>query len=119
VVPDPGGAGCCILPPVPHVRRQWEWVKAESGTEEDLNRLKKSFPTPRDAVDHIMDTFPIVKRNDESMFGSYRTKAKILEIYDEMQEAVRSGGEYVTKLEPPPGDPRCCRAQRAEKVHGA
>jgi hypothetical protein len=92
-----------------------DWVKAESETDEDLKRLKDSFPKPRDAVDYIMDTFPIVKRKDEEKFGSYRTKEMILQIYDEMQEAVRTGKEYQTKLEPPAGDERCCHSQRVSQ----
>ena len=63
-------------------------------TPEQLAELKKSFPKPRDAVDYIMDTFPIVKRKDEAAYGSYRTKEMILSIYDEMQEAVGAGGSY-------------------------
>ena len=44
-------------------------------------RLKASFPTPRDAVASIMDTFPIVRRKDEAQFdGDYRTRRVILEI---------------------------------------
>ncbi len=37
----------------------------------------------------IMDTFPIVKRKDEAKHGHYRTKTRILEIYDEMAEAMK------------------------------
>jgi hypothetical protein len=80
-----------------------DWVKAESESEEDLKRLKESFPKPRDAVSYIMDTFPIVKRKDEAAYGSYRTQEMILAIYDEMQEAMRTGGEYRTRLGPAPG----------------
>jgi hypothetical protein len=93
-----------------------EWVKAESETEGDLNRLKESFPKPRDAVDYIMDTFPIVQRKDVQKYGDYRTKLQILEVYDRMAEAVKTGGPYQTPLEPPPGDPRRCHAARAEKT---
>jgi len=89
-----------------------EWVKAESESEEDLKRLKTSFAKPRDAVDYIMDTFPIVKRKDEAAYGSYRTKERILKVYDEMQEAIRTGGEYRTRLEPPAGDKSCCHEPR-------
>jgi hypothetical protein len=64
-----------------------------------------------------MDTFAIVKRKDEAAYGSYRTKAMILQIYDEMQEAVRTGGEYRTKLDPPAGDKRCCHPARSAKAH--
>ena len=60
----------------------------------------------RDDVDYIMDTFPIVRRKDEAAYGEYRTKRVILEIYDEMAEAMRTGQPYQTRLDPPPGDPR-------------
>ena len=62
-----------------------DWVPARKAdgcpyeeTPEQLAELKKSFPKPRDAVDYIMDTFPIVKRKDEEKYGSYRTKEMIL-----------------------------------------
>ena len=101
-----------------------DWVRArkEDGcpyeeTPEQLEELKKSFPKPRDAVSYIMDTFPIVKRKDEEKWGSYRTKEMILGIYDEMQGAIRTGGENRTRLEPAPGDPRCCHPARAENAN--
>ena len=75
-------------------------------TPEQLNELKKYFPTPRDAVKYIMETFPIVKRKDEKAYGRYRTKETILEIYDEMAEAIRTGRPYQTRLDPSPGPPR-------------
>ena len=37
----------------------------------------------RDDVDYIMDSFWIVKADDEKRFGEYRTKRRILELYDE------------------------------------
>jgi hypothetical protein len=58
-----------------------------------------------DVVDYIMDTFPIVKRKDEEKHGEYRTKRVILDIYDEMTEAMRTGIPYKTRLDPPPGPP--------------
>jgi hypothetical protein len=60
----------------------------------------------RDDVDYIMDTFPIVKRKDVAKYGSYRTKERILAIYDEMAECIAKGTEWVSPLDPPPGDPR-------------
>ena len=77
-------------------------------TPEELAELKRHFPTPRDAVVYIMDTFPIVKRKDGEKHGEYRTKRVILEIYDEMVDAMRTGKPYQTHLDPPPADPRCC-----------
>jgi hypothetical protein len=46
--------------------------------------LLSYFPSPRYAVEYIMDTFPIVKRKDEKEYGEYRTKLRILEIYDQI-----------------------------------
>ncbi len=57
----------------------------------------------RDDVDYIMETFPIVKRKDEQRYGSFRTKELILDVYDAMAEAVRTGVPYQTFLDPPPG----------------
>ncbi len=50
-----------------------------------------------------METFPIVKRKDVQRYGSFRTKELILEVYDAMAEATRTGHPYQTILDPPPG----------------
>lgn len=60
------------------------------------------YGVDRDGVDYIMETFPIVRRKDEMHFGEYRTKRLILEIYDAMAHAIRSGKPYQTLLDPPP-----------------
>ncbi|NGO39044.1 hypothetical protein G4L39_06490 [Limisphaera ngatamarikiensis] len=59
------------------------------GTPDEWEReatpeLKALFPTPRRAVEYILEQFPIVRRKDEERFGEYRTKRLILEIYDAM-----------------------------------
>jgi phage repressor protein C with HTH and peptisase S24 domain len=59
--------------------------------------------TAEDA-DHILDTFPIVKRRDETAHGEYRTKKTILEIYDAVAKAMASREPYATVLDPPPAD---------------
>lgn len=64
----------------------------------------------RDDVDYILETFPIVKRKDEQKCGEYRTKRVILEIYDAMAEAMRTGEPYRTRLDPPPADPGVAHA---------
>jgi hypothetical protein len=58
----------------------------------------------RDNVDHIMETFPVVKREDEKQHGEYRTKRVILEMYDEMRRAMETGEVYRTRLVPGPAD---------------
>ena len=61
------------------------------------------YGIPRDDVDYIMETFPIVKRKDIAAHATYRTKDKILEIYDLIAEAKSSETDYQTQLTPPPG----------------
>jgi hypothetical protein len=105
-------------------RGQWIPARRDQGnvmdeTPEQLAELKKHFPTPRHAVDYIMDTFPIVKRKDEAKYnGDYRTKRTILEIYDAMQAAIHTGKPYQTRLDPPPADPRCCHPPRSKDAKG-
>ncbi|WP_327421108.1 Eco57I restriction-modification methylase domain-containing protein [Streptomyces sp. NBC_01230] len=68
------------------------------------------YGIPRDDVEYILETFPIVKRKDEAKYGSYRTKELILAEYDRMVAAGVSlenplvdGGNYTSTLTPPPG----------------
>ena len=63
-----------------------------------------------------MDTFPIVRKNDEKVHREYRTKRVILEIYDEMAVAARTGQPYVTRLDSPPADPRVAHPDRRVEI---
>jgi hypothetical protein len=86
---------------------KWKPARISEGAVRDeiaekLDELRRHFPTPRDAVAYIMDTFPIVRRKDEERHGEYRTKRVILEIYDEMAETMRTGIPYKTRLNPRP-----------------
>lgn len=58
------------------------------------------FQVARDDVAYIMETFPIVKRKDIAAHGEYRTKRLILEIYDEMAQAIADGTAYVSRFDP-------------------
>ena len=99
--------------------REGEWRPAREAdgarvdeTAEQLASLREHFPTPRDAVDYILETFPIVRGKDEQRHGEYRTKRFILEIWDAMQAATARGEQYQSPLDPPPADPRCCHPPR-------
>jgi hypothetical protein len=93
--------------------RNGKWRAADGETAEDLEMVCASFAAPRDAVVFIMDTFPIVRRKDEAKFnGDYRTKRVILEMYDEMAQAMATGQPYQTRLNPPPADPACCHPKK-------
>ena len=83
----------------------------------DSPQLREMFPTPRHAVEYIMETFPIVKRKDikrttitdengqVTQPGTYITKDTILSIYDAMTESIRTSIPYETSLDPAPGPP--------------
>ena len=63
------------------------------------------YELDRSDVEYILDTFERVGKNDTKQWGEYRTKRLILERYDAMVEADRSGQPYRTVLDPPPADP--------------
>ncbi len=65
-----------------------------------------------DDADYILETFPIVKKNDERVHGQYRTKRAILEIFDALAQAIREGKPYQTRLDPPPADPQVAHPPR-------
>jgi hypothetical protein len=90
---------------------------SSQATAKENQTLIEMFPTPRDAVDYIMETFPIVKRKDirrteiknesgeVTTPGNYITKDTILTIYDQIQQAIETGKPFQTTLNPPPGPP--------------
>jgi hypothetical protein len=61
------------------------------------------FGMQRDEAEYVLGQFPIVKRKDEAEFGEYRTKRLILETYDAIQEAIKTGVPFESTLTPPPG----------------
>lgn len=58
----------------------------------------------RDDVEYIMETFRVWKEKEVKQQGEYRTKRVILEIYNEMAQAMERGEAYRTRLEPRPAD---------------
>ncbi|MFN0085843.1 MAG: Eco57I restriction-modification methylase domain-containing protein, partial [Blastocatellia bacterium] len=72
----------------------------------------------REDVDYILDTFPIVQRDDVKAHGEYRTKRVIMEIYDAMTEAIATGAPYRTRLEPPPANGWTPPARAKEEAIG-
>lgn len=59
----------------------------------------------RDDADHVMETFTIVRKNDEKAHGEYRTKRVILERYDSLVKAAQTSRPYRTPLDPLPAAP--------------
>ncbi|MBP5622457.1 MAG: hypothetical protein J6X44_10620, partial [Thermoguttaceae bacterium] len=104
-----------------------EWSKARvyDETPEQRAELERFFPTPLDALDHVMGTFPIVKRKEladelktsvakEALEARglepgdrYPTHAVVRAMYEEMVDAIREGKEWRTWLDPAPADDSC------------
>ncbi len=63
-------------------------------------------------TDYVMDTFPLVRKNDEKVDGEYRTKRVILKICDALEEAAQTGKPYQTRFDPPPSGPRVAHPDR-------
>ena len=61
------------------------------------------FGAGRDIVEYVLETFPLVKKNDLNTIGEFRVKRLILEAYDAMQDATKTGIPYESPLNPPPG----------------
>lgn len=57
------------------------------------------YGVERDDVDYIMETFPIFIRKDVAAHGEYRTKRLILELFDQMAEAQRTGTPYRSPID--------------------
>jgi hypothetical protein len=57
----------------------------------------------RDEVEHVMDSFDALRRREQREVGEFRSKPLILDRYDAMAEAIRTGEPYQTILDPPPG----------------
>ncbi|WAI00953.1 AlbA family DNA-binding domain-containing protein [Methanogenium organophilum] len=61
------------------------------------------YGIPREDVDYIMETFPIVKRKDDAAYGTYRTKDVILERFDELEKEMvryydKEEGRFVVRM---------------------
>jgi hypothetical protein len=72
-----------------------------------------------DEVEHVMDSFRLVRDSDEEKYGHYRTKALILDVYRRMAEAIATGVPYETIVDPPPADPRVAHPTLAQPREAA
>ncbi len=46
----------------------------------------------RKETEHILDSFPVIRKYDERDFSEYRTKCLVLEAYDRMTDAIDHNG---------------------------
>lgn len=47
----------------------------------------------RNESEHVLDSFPVVRKYEERDFGEYRTRRLVLEAYDRMADAIANGGK--------------------------
>lgn len=57
----------------------------------------------RGDAEHVIDSFPVMRKYEERDFGEFRTKRLVLDEYDAMSKAAETGVPYVSPLDPPPG----------------
>ncbi|SIF83256.1 type II restriction enzyme methylase subunit [Mycobacteroides abscessus subsp. abscessus] len=56
----------------------------------------------RNEVEHVLDSFFVVRKYEERDIGEFRTKRLVLEAYDRMAEAIANGGKGWKPLADPP-----------------
>lgn len=57
----------------------------------------------RDEVEHVLDSFAVLRKNEERDHGDFRTKRLVLTEYDRMAKAAATGVPYESSLDPAPG----------------
>jgi hypothetical protein len=70
------------------------------------------YQLPREQVEYVLSTFPVLRERELREFGEYRTLREVLEVYDAFVEAARTGRSYQTSLDPPPASARVAHASR-------
>ncbi|WP_109471965.1 Eco57I restriction-modification methylase domain-containing protein [Ornithinimicrobium cavernae] len=86
-------------PPFRWIPQRREILRAE--LDAAIFRL---YGLARDEVEHVMESFTVVRKYDERDHGEFRTKRLILEIFDAMAKAARDESGYESPLNPPPGE---------------
>lgn len=61
------------------------------------------YALDRDDVEHVLDSFPVVRRYEERDLAEFRTKRLVLAAYDSMTVAASTGVPFISPLDPAPG----------------
>jgi hypothetical protein len=85
-------------PPFRWVPERRELIRAELDAA-----MFHVYGLTRPEVEHVLDSFFVVRKYEQRDHGEFRTKRLVLERYDAMAEAARAGRPYQTILDPPPG----------------
>lgn len=71
-----------------------------------------TYRLKRDDVDYILNSFSSLSKRECNQFGFFRTHHDIIEVYDRMDHAIRTGKPFVSFLDPPPADPSVAHPPR-------
>jgi hypothetical protein len=63
----------------------------------------KVFGLTRTEVEHVLDSFFVLRGYEERDHGEFRTSRLVLDCYDALTESEASGTPYNTPIDPPPG----------------
>ncbi|WP_029433145.1 N-6 DNA methylase [Blastococcus sp. URHD0036] len=83
----------------------FRWVpgrRAQIQAELDA-ALLHVYELERVDVEHVLDSFLVLRKYELRDHGEFRTKRLVLAAYDAMMEAARTGVPFVSPLDPPPG----------------
>lgn len=93
----PGGTN--VGPPFHWIPARRELLQAELDAA-----MFRVYDLSHDEVEHVLNSFSVVRKYEERDHGEFRTKRLVLEIYDAMAEAAAIGTAYRTVIDPPPGE---------------
>lgn len=93
-LPDDGDPG----PPLRWLPQRRELLRAELDAA-----MFHVYGLTRPEVEHVLDSFFVVRKYEERDHGEFRTRRLVLEVYDAMAHSAATGTAYETVLDPPPG----------------
>jgi Eco57I restriction-modification methylase len=82
---------------------RWDRERRDELAAEVDAAIMHAYELCRDAVERVLDSFPVVRRYDERDHGEFRTRRLILAAYDSMAAAARTGVPFISPLNPPAG----------------
>jgi hypothetical protein len=82
---------------------RWDPARRELIRAELDGAMFHVYGLERAEVEHVLDSFFVVRKYEERDHGEFRTKRLVLAAYDQMAEAIRTGVPFRTTLDPAPG----------------
>lgn len=89
----------------PNLGPPFHWLpeRREQGRAELEAAFFHVYGLERSDVEHVLDSFFVVRKYEERDFGEFRTKRLVLTAYDAMVTAAETGTPFISPLDPPPG----------------